>query len=86
MSGYELMKPEEITAEDFNEALEILPPAMWRTIGSVESFTVPEPVDHGVYDRVVRIGDRYWKMLASINTPINDLAAACRNAEKAVSA
>lgn len=86
MSGYELMKPEEITAEDFNEALEILPPTQWRTMGTVESFTSPEPVDTGVYERFVRIRDRYWKMLASINTPINDLAAACRNAEKAVSA
>lgn len=80
MSTMELMQPEEITAADFDEAMNILPPAIWRTMGSVESFTVPEPVDHGVYDRFVRIGDRYWKVLASISTPIPELAAACRKA------
>lgn len=80
MNGYELMVPEVITAADFEEAMNILPPTQWRTFGTVESFTSPEPFDHGIYERFVRIGDRHWKLLASISTSITELAAVCRKA------
>ena len=58
---------EECTEEDFVYSLEVLPPMHWHTIGGVESFKVPEPLDHraahprGVFTCCASIGDRYFK-------------------------
>lgn len=76
-------RPTPITEEQWWDALETLPPMNWRTVAGAESFTLCEPYDMDVsnrmvYHRYVRIGNRYWEMLAFASTPIADLAELCR--------
>lgn len=79
-------KPREIDHDAWWRALECLPPLDWRREAGAESFTLSEPYDLDanspamVYWRYVRIGDRYWEMLALRSTPITDLAAMCKAA------
>ncbi|QRD62691.1 hypothetical protein H8Z72_22540 (plasmid) [Xanthomonas citri pv. citri] len=69
--------PQQITEEEWDDKLNVLPPISWRHIDGVESFTMSEVYCDDVYWRYVRIGDRRWSMLASIKTPVRDLAQLC---------
>lgn len=78
--------PVEITEERWWHALEALPPMDWARVPgtNAETFTMPEPYDVSaedgltlVYWRYVRIGDRYWEVLALRSTPASELAAQC---------
>lgn len=76
--------PVEITEERWWDALEALPPRDWAKTDAGETFTMPEPYDVSAHDeatlvfwRYVRIGDRYWEVLALRSTPASELIAQC---------
>ena len=78
-------KPQPITAEQFEDALNVLPPWDWRTRDGIESFTLSEGYDTDeqhrmIYQRYIRIGSEHWCVLALRSTPVTDLAALCRGA------
>lgn len=77
-------QPKPITEQQWWDALECLPPVRWRTEAGAECFTLSEPYDMDVSDRMiyyryVRIGTHHWEMLAFITTPIPELAELCKS-------
>jgi len=52
--------PVEETADDFNYALNVLPPGKWLRGTATEAFFVSEPLAGGIFTWHVRIGARYW--------------------------
>lgn len=52
--------PVEESAEDFDEMLNVLPPAKWLRGKDSEAFFVPEALSGTLYTWHVRIGSRYW--------------------------
>lgn len=54
--------PVEETREQFDDMLNVLPPAKWQRCSATDSeaFFVPEPLCGGIYTWHVRIGARYW--------------------------
>lgn len=76
-------QPKPITAEQFEDALNVLPPWDWRTRDGIESFTLCEAYDTDeegrlIYQRYFRIGTEHWCVLALRSTPVTDLVAMCR--------
>ena len=53
--------PEVITAEQFNDALEILPPLGWVRDGTRESFKLCEMYSGNITDIYARIGADYYR-------------------------
>lgn len=51
--------PEEITAERFQEMLNILPPVGWRNTSNGEVFRMSEHLAGNITSIFVRIGERY---------------------------
>ncbi|OGU24362.1 MAG: hypothetical protein A2580_09210 [Hydrogenophilales bacterium RIFOXYD1_FULL_62_11] len=58
----------EITHEQFNDALEVLPPLLWKQDADVESFRCCEATSGSVHASYVRLGRRYFTM----RRPISD--------------
>jgi hypothetical protein len=61
--------PVEITAAQWAEALEILPPVGWRNDGAHESFKQPERISGMITTIYVRVGDRHFSFADDIRTP-----------------
>jgi len=57
---------EEITAERFNEMLNILPPICWTTIQGVEMFCMSEMLTGTYTDQYARVGDKYFNKIVDI--------------------
>lgn len=53
--------PEEITQEEFDDLLNVLPPQGWTRGGSSESFKLSEYYANDITTVVVRVDDRYFK-------------------------
>jgi len=53
--------PVEITADDYTEALDCMPPTQWITRSGVESFRFTERIYGCVTTIYARAGDRYFK-------------------------
>jgi hypothetical protein len=51
--------PRQITEEEWWDALNVLPPCRWRTVGGVELFHISERVTHDLVSWYARVGDRY---------------------------
>lgn len=75
--------PVEITAEAFEEALNVLPPVCW--VGyqdgyeqNTESFKISEMLCGNLTSIYCRIGARYFTLTEKISTPHPDVVAACR--------
>lgn len=62
-AGY-YMAPQEITIDQWHEALTAVPVTRWYRDHGVETFTQSEPYSAQLYERYVCAGGRYWKMLA----------------------
>lgn len=56
----------EITAEKFDEMLNILPPLKWCTIRGVEMFCMREMYTGTYTDQYARIGEKYYTALVDI--------------------
>jgi len=52
--------PVEITREQFDEMMNVLPPAKWLRGTASEAFFVPEALCADIYSWHVRIGEQYW--------------------------
>ena len=65
----------EITAEKFDDALNVLPPVGWTTVAGVESFRMSERVWGDFTDIYARLGGRTFILTDSIRTPAADIAA-----------
>lgn len=51
---------QEITAERYNDMLNILPPQRWTKKNGAESFICPEPIMLGIHDYFVMVQGRYF--------------------------
>lgn len=60
VEAMDVSEPEPITAEDWDEALNCLPPMRWRTVNGVELFQCIERWSGRVTATYARIGSRYW--------------------------
>jgi hypothetical protein len=56
----------EVTAERFDDALNVLPPVGWTTRQGVESFRISERIWGAITDIYARRGDRYFKLADDI--------------------
>lgn len=53
--------PEPISAETFDEQLNILPPMNWHALGNTECFQSSERYSGRVTSTFVRLGKTYWR-------------------------
>lgn len=67
----------EITAERFNELLNVLYPARWERFPGGELFMVPECISETVYQFCVRIGERFYTINESCDVKKDDLIRSC---------
>ena len=65
----------EIDEETWWDALEVLPPEKWQTVGGVELFRMMEYLTGSITAHYARLGSRYFTRNASIATPYAQLAA-----------
>jgi hypothetical protein len=52
----------EVTAERFNDALNVLPPVGWTTRQGIDSFRISERIWGSITDIYARLGDRFFKL------------------------
>lgn len=76
--------PREITSEDFQDALEVLPPMRWINRGGAESFRISEAISGTVHGAYVRIGERYFTLAQPLRVTHDELVAKVREAFPAV--
>lgn len=69
--------PRESTAERFDEALNVLPPAKWQRMPGGESFYVSEPITSDLVDWHVRIGDKFYSIVESRFMSNAEIAKLC---------
>lgn len=70
--------PVEISEERFVEALEVLPPNQWRTIGDEESFKMCEHLSGAVTRIYARLGKRFFSFNDRFNLPHEQVIAKCK--------
>lgn len=75
--------PVLITEEQYNESLEMLPPAEWYIKASKDtaSFRFPETSGNGIGDYFVQIEDKYYRLYAFIGTKHEDLLRRIKDVE-----
>ena len=65
----------EITADEWQDALEVLPPEKWQTVAGVEIFRMMERLTGNITAHFARIGDRYFCANRRTSADYADLAA-----------
>lgn len=75
-----ITEPEEITKEQWWEALECLPPESWQNNGGGESFVMMEYYSGRITSIYVRLGQRYFTFRDVANLPHLDRLAKARKA------
>lgn len=60
---------QEISAEDFDDGLNVLPPVCWTRARGAQSFKISERVAGCVTAIYVNIGDRYFRFQDDIRMP-----------------
>lgn len=63
---------QEITAERYDDMLNILPPHRWIKKNGAESFICPEPIIDGVHDYFVKLKCRYFVKPCRIRNVTHD--------------
>ena len=76
-------EPRRIGEEDFDYALNVLPPMQWVRGESCESFKMSERTHGKVTAIYVRLGASYWKFEDVYTLPHSEVIAKVRKAEKA---
>lgn len=77
-------EPEEITEEEFFEALNVLPPMKWHCLLGVESFRMCEFYSGTITTIYARTDDgRYWKFMDDAYMPTADVVAKVHKAATA---
>jgi hypothetical protein len=74
-------KPQRITAEQYQSALECLPPLHWRGGGGAETFKMSEFYTADLTNIYCKVGDRYWSFLDTARMKHDDIVRACLAAE-----
>ena len=75
-------EPRQIDAEDFDYALNVLPPMQWVRGGDVESFLMSERTNGRVTGIYARLGDTYWKFEDVCTLPHAEIIAKVRKAQE----
>ena len=71
------LPPVEITAEQYRDWLECLPPCRWTRERGAESFFISEPLDADLHQWCVRIGNRHFALTRSRFAKTADIVAEC---------
>ena len=66
---------QEITAERWEDMLNILPPEKWQTVAGVEIFRMSERLTGNITAHFARIGERYFEANRRTSEDYGDLAA-----------
>ena len=75
-------EPRQIDAEDFDYALNVLPPMQWVRGGDAESFLMSERTNGRVTGIYARIGATYWKFEDVCTLPHAEIIAKVRKAQE----
>lgn len=67
-------EPEQITVEQWIEALECLPPMKWGSILGVESFRCSEFYSGSITAIYARVGDSCWKFRDNAYMPMEEIS------------
>lgn len=65
----------EITRDEWEDKLNILPPEKWQTVAGVEIFRMCEYLTGNITQHLARIGDRYFTANRRTSEDYADLAA-----------
>lgn len=76
--------PSRITEEEYQEALDVLPPVNWIMQGSVETFKISERLIGSLTAILVRIGDDYFTLTDDIYLTHTEIFARYGDAFKAL--
>ena len=68
-------EPEEIAAEDWQRALEVMPPMKWQTLGGVESFRMTEFYSGSITTIYAKCDGRHWKFMDDADMPTEQVVA-----------
>jgi len=68
-------KPLQIDQEDYDYALNVLPPEGWARVGDGESFKMSERTNGRITAIYARQGDTYWKFNGLYNLPHAEIMA-----------
>lgn len=68
--------PEPITAEQWEDMLNVLPPSRWHRHDGVEMFHVSERITHDLVNWFAKVGDRHFGWVGRSGTDSATLAAA----------
>ena len=83
-------EPRQITAEQWDDALNVLPPCRWHTFDGVQLFHVSERITGGLVDWYATTGGRdnlrCWHFVDLHRRPSAELAAKVRRAAESVPA
>ena len=66
--------PIEVTAEQWDDALNVLPPRRWRHDGHVEGFCMSEFLTGNLTAHYFRVGGKYYVATRPFPTPYNEIA------------
>ena len=66
----------EITAEAYDEALNVLPPLRWERRDGVERFLMREMLDGSVTEQYAQLNGRFWSRRADARDPETWITAA----------
>ena len=69
--------PQSVTAEKFEEMLNILPPVNWAGGGGSESFMVSELITHNLATYYVRLGSAHFSLVEETGKTHQQLVAMC---------
>ena len=75
-------EPRQIDAEDFDYALNVLPPAQWVAGDHAESFKMCERTNGRVTAIYARVGATYWKFEDVYTMPHAEIIAKVRKAQE----
>lgn len=70
-------KPQECTAEQFQEALEVLPPVQWTARKGTMSFKMSEAMSGTLTACYVKVQDKYFVLTDSYATKHEELVEKC---------
>lgn len=76
--------PVEITESEFHNALDALPPLIWRRVNGIESFRLSEFYSGQITTIYAKTADgRFWKFMDDVHISFDDLNAKIVNAASA---
>lgn len=75
-------EPRQIDEQDFDYALNVLPPRQWVNAGGGESFKMSERTNGRITAIYARLGTTYWKFDDDFNLPHSEIMARVQFAQE----